>query len=523
MPLYLGFDLSTQSLTAVVIEPDRRRLVLEQAFAFDRALPAYGTRAGVLPSDDPRVAHAPPRMWAEALDRMCGALRERVPLSDIRALSGAAQQHGSVYLADGASAALAALDASRPLADQIAGIFSRQSSPIWLDSSTSAQCGALAHDLGGDRALAQLTGSRACERFTAAQIKKFAEREAGAYAATARIHLVSSFMASLLIGGDAPLEPADASGMNLMDLQTRRWSGRALEATAPGLGRRLPGIVESSAVVGTVSRFWQRRFGFSDAAVVAWTGDNPSSLVGLGLTGLGDLAVSLGTSDTVFGPCDSSTAERPDTGHVFGSPLGGWMALVCFANGSLAREHVRDVYHLDWSQFSSALRATPAGNDGAVLLPWLAPEITPSVAAGGFRERDLDRADAGRTVRALVEGQACAMRLHSRWMAPEVRSIRATGGASANRDILQVIADVFGAEVLGARSTNAAALGAAIRAWHGDAAARGTAPAWEDAVSGFTEPNGRVQPHDANAARYHHLLRAYESFERECLTATDRP
>ena len=32
------------------------------------------------------------------------------------------------------------------------------------------------------------------------------------------------------------------------------------------------------------------------------------------------------------------------------------MALTCFANGSLARERVRDTHGLDWDGFSAALR-----------------------------------------------------------------------------------------------------------------------------------------------------------------------
>jgi xylulokinase len=514
---YLGIDVSTQSLTAVVIDSGVRRVILEHAFAFDRELPEYGTRAGVLPSNDPRVAHAPPLMWADALDRMCAALRGRVDMSRIRAISGSAQQHGSVYLSRPAADVLNALDPSRPLADQIRAMFSRPASPLWLDCSTSAQCASLTAALGGDHAVARLTGSRAYERFTAAQIRKFAEEEPGAYAATARIHLVSSFMASLLIGADAPLEPADASGMNLMDLRTRHWAAAALDATAPALGPRLPPIGDSSAVVGAIDRFWRRRFGFGDAKVVAWTGDNPASLVGLGLTRIGDVAVSLGTSDTIFGPCDDAAVEHAGSGHVFASPVGGSMALVCFANGSLAREYVRDTYRLDWEAFSSRLRQTSAGNDGGLMLPWVAPEITPPATHAGIRRRGFGASDAGRNVRGLVEGQACAMRLHSRWIAPDVRSIRATGGASANRDVLQVIADVFGAEVLSMRSSNAAALGAAIRAWYGDAADAGQPLSWDEAVAGFIEPDSRVNPDQANAPLYQRVLRDYEAFERECL------
>ena len=75
MPLYLGLDASTQHLTlqALDVDSDAPRLVFEHTTNFDRDLPAYGTRHGILPSDDPRVAVAPPLMWAEALDRAMAA------------------------------------------------------------------------------------------------------------------------------------------------------------------------------------------------------------------------------------------------------------------------------------------------------------------------------------------------------------------------------------------------------------------------------------------------------------------
>ena len=75
MPLYLGLDASTQHLTlqALDVGPDAPRLVFEHTTNFDRDLPAYGTRHGILPSNDPRVAVAPPLMWADALDRAIAA------------------------------------------------------------------------------------------------------------------------------------------------------------------------------------------------------------------------------------------------------------------------------------------------------------------------------------------------------------------------------------------------------------------------------------------------------------------
>lgn len=70
-------------------------------------------------------------------------------------------------------------------------------------------------------------------------------------------------------------------------------------------------------------------------------------------------------------------------------------------------------------------------------------------------------------IRALIEGQI----LHRKAVAGEMgfnfgedTRILATGGASANKAILQVVADVFNAPVYIQKTTEAALLGAAFRA-----------------------------------------------------------
>ena len=518
MALYIGFDSSTQSLTATVIEADSgRRVIAEQVVVFDEALPEYGTTRGVHTSKDGRTVTAPPGVWVAALDVLLQRLRDAgIDLADVRAVSGSAQQHGSVYLNASAAPALATLDPARALAPQLADIFSRAESPVWLDCSTSDECDALTQAVGGPEALARLSGSRAYERFTAAQIRKFALTEPQQYAATVRIHLVSSFMASVLCGADAPIDPGDASGMNLMDLAISEWSLRAVEATAPDLLQRLPRIRASSTIAGSIAPYFRRRFGFGDAKVVTWSGDNPCALIGLGLIEAGLLGVSLGTSDTIFAATPRPDPDPGGSGHVFASPAGGYMALTCFANGSLARERVRDTYGLDWPGFSRLLASTPPGNDGAMMIPWFVPEITPTVAAPGPIRANLDPADAARNVRAVVEGQAMAMRLHSGWFAPSVTTIRVTGGAAANTEILQVLADVFDADVVQIAPPNAASLGAALRAFHADRLASGAPLPWSAVIAGFTDPTPAARPRSAAVAAYSALLTRYAAL-RESL------
>lgn len=524
MPFYLGLDSSTQSLSAIVleIEGDRRQLAFESSIAFDSAFPQYGTRHGVLPSDDPTTAASPPLLWVEALEEMMRRLQQSgLDLRRLVAISGSAQQHGSVYLNARATQGLTGFDPRRPLAEQVEPLLARDTSPIWMDSSTSAECGEIETAVGGDRALAQRTGSRAFERFTAAQIRKFSKHEPVAYASTDRVHLVSSFLASLLIGAHAPLDPGDGSGMNLMDLGSCQWWAPAVASTAPDLAAKLPPIARASTVIGTLSPYWQTRYGLPAAKVVTWSGDNPCSLVGVGLVREGRLAVSLGTSDTVFGLMREPRVDATGTGHVFGAPTGDYMGLTCFKNGSLARERIRDQFGLSWATFSEALHRTPPGNGGRLMLPWFEPEITPTVLSPGVRRHRLDPGDADGNVRAVIEGQQMAMALHSRWMNVKVDSIHATGGAAANRDILQVMADVFGAAVYQLQVGNSAALGAALQAFHGAMSAEGQQMSWDETVKGFAEPlaGSALLPDPERREVYKKLIDVYAAFEAERLRA----
>jgi xylulokinase len=529
MAFYLGLDLSTQSLTAVIIEVDppsiaaarRREIVLEEAINFERDLPRHGTRSGVLPSEEATVAHSSPRLWAEALELMLLRLKDRgAPLGAIRAVAGSGQQHGSVYLDAGAEAALAGLDPARPLLEQIEGSFSRATAPIWMDSSTAEECAEITDSLGGPQRVAELTGSRAYERFAGPQVRKFYKQEPEAYASTATVHLVSSYMASLLAGRSAPIDPGDGAGMNLMDIRKRAWSTVALAATAPGLKGKLPPIADSWTVVGPLSPYYARRFGFSPSArSIVWSGDNPCSLIGVGLVEAGRIAISLGTSDTLFGFLPELRIDPAGDGHVFGAPTGHFMSLICFKNGSLAREKVRERLRLDWGGFNEALAAAPPGNRGRVLVPWFDPEITPTVLEPGARFYGLDWSAGPALARAVVEGQCASMALHSRWMGVAARSIYATGGASRNRAILGVLADVFGADVFPFKARNSAALGAALRAWHADRVAEGESPRWPEIVAGFTEPEraGVLRPDPERHRLYQRFVAVYGACEDHAL------
>jgi xylulokinase len=414
-----------------------------------------------------------------ALDRALLALKAHgCPMDRIVAISGSGQQHGSVYWRRGSAQRWTAeMDHSRSLDEVIDSTwFSRQLAPIWMDNSTTDQCREISAALGGAQSLAELTGSSAYERFTGPQIRRFYATEPQAYADTERISLVSSFIASALVGGYAPIDWGDASGMNLLDIHQRTWSQAALDATAPELGARLGAPVAPSTVVGAPSIYAQRRFGFADSCrVVVCSGDNLCSSAGLRVVE-GSCAVSLGTSDTMFA-VTRHPSPLADAGHVFCSATDAetYLALLCFKNGSLVREGVRDrLCGGSWVRFNELLRQSPPGNGGNVGFFYFDPEILPRNASGEHRfngagERVTQFADAATEVRALVESQFLSMRHHAAQLGvvSGVKTLIVTGGASQNRAIVQIAADVFGVPAYAADSTDSAAVGAAYRALYG--------------------------------------------------------
>jgi xylulokinase len=506
MAYYLGIDSSTQSLKGLVIDPAEGKVVASASVNFKADLPQYGCPDGVLANPDPLVKHADPLLWLAALDLMLARLRASgVAMERIAAIGGDGQQHGSVYLNGRLADALAGLKPEASLPEQLAVALARPTSPIWMDSSTSAECREL--DAAFGARLQADTGSPAIERFTGPQIRKFAKADPARYAATDRVHLVSSFLCSVLIGRDAPIDSGDGAGMNLLNLRTMAWDPAITEFTAPGLLAKLPKI--GRGVAGGLHPYFAKYGLKAGIPVAVWTGDNPASLVGTGAWGAGVAVVSLGTSDTFFAALDAFRTDPEGCGHVFGNPAGGCMSLACFKNGSLARDRVRREAGAEWAFFDqAAFELTPAGNGGRLALPWFEAEITPPVLVPGLRANfDFAAAAPEVRIRAAVEGQALALRSHALWIGT-FGTLRVTGGASKSPGIRQTLADVFQARVESIAVADSAALGGAMLAAHADGVPLG------QMTEAFSPVTAVCEPRAANAAVYDKLLPAVRALEK---------
>lgn len=509
MALYLGIDSSTQGIKGIVIDPASGRIVQAAAVNFGQELPEFGCTDGFLPHADPLVKHADPLAWVAGLERLLEKLQAGgLAMGEIAGIGGDGQQHGSVYLNARFPELLARLDPARPLADQLRPALARPTSPIWMDSSTRAECRELDARFGAR--LQADTGSPAIERFTGPQIRKFAKTEPGRYAETAHIHLVSSFLCSILVGANAPIDTGDGAGMNLLNLRTLAWDPEIAEFTAPGLLAKLPGVARDG-VAGRLASYFAK-FGLKPGIPVAtWTGDNPASLIGTGAWRRGVAVISLGTSDTFFAALDPYRTDPEGCGHVFGNPAGGFMCLACFKNGSLARDRVRQEAGADWAFFDQkAFALTPSGNGGRFALPWFETEITPPGRKTGLRANfDFAAAAPEVRIRATVEGQALALRAHAQWIGA-FDTLRVTGGASRSPGIRQVLADVFQATVETIAVADSAALGSAMLA----ARAAGGLP-MERLTAAFSPTADTVRPDPAAAEAYRHQVDAIRKLERD--------
>ena len=188
------------------------------------------------------------------------------------------------------------------------------------------------------------------------------------------------------------------------------------------------------------------------------TGDNMAGALGVGLRS-GDVAVSLGTSGTVYSVSDSPTADSSGFVAGFADATGRHLPLVCTLNATKVTDAVARLLGVGHEAFDElALTAAP-GAGGLTLLPYLDGERTPDrPSATGVI--DGMRSDVGREqlARAAVEGVVCGLldgldALSA--FAPADRRLILVGGGARSRAYRQVLADLSGRPVLVPRADRA--------------------------------------------------------------------
>lgn len=198
--------------------------------------------------------------------------------------------------------------------------------------------------------------------------------------------------------------------------------------------------------------------------------------------------------------------------------------MLCYKNGALARELVRDAHAGgDWGAFNAAVAAAPPGNAGRVGLYFPLVEIIPDGVHGNYffeHGRLVQDLPAVAHPRAILESQLLSVKSRVAAVlppdAPPLRRLILTGGTSANPVIRQLASDVFGLPAYVAETKEAAGHGGALLAlfawWKEQRGGEGT---FEELKESLPEKMQLVAtPNGALAQLYESLVEPYRACEK---------
>ncbi|RVV97013.1 xylulokinase [Mesobaculum littorinae] len=372
--MYIGLDLGTSGLKALLIDADQR--VLGETTA-----PLTVTR----PHEG--WSEQAPEDWITAAETAMEALRAAHDLSGVRGIGLSGHMHGATLL-DGGDQVL------RPCI-------------LWNDTRSHAE----AADLDADPQFREITGNIVFPGFTAPKLAWVRKHEPEIFDRVAKVLLPKDYL-RLWLTGDHVAEMSDAAGTAWLDTGKRDWSDALLAAT--GLSRdHMPRLVEGSEASGSLRPELAQRWGIDGTPVVAGGGgDNAASAIGAGVVEDGTAFLSLGTSGVLFAANDGYRPDPASAVHTFCHALPGtWhqMGVILAATDTL-----------NWfGRFTGTDPATLTGELGdlqapgrTLFLPYLGGERTPlndASVRGAFVGLDhaTDRAAA---TRAVLEGVAFAFR-----------------------------------------------------------------------------------------------------------------
>ena len=397
-------------------------------------------------------------------DHWWQALASQGALDDAAALSVSAQQHGMVALGDD----------GEPVFDAL----------LWNDVRSADQARRL-RDHWGPETWAREVGVVPVASFTVTKLAWLAEQRPDVAERVDRVMLPHDWLTWRLTGRpeDAATDRSDASGTGYYSVPEERYREDIL-TEAFGRVPRLPRVLGPTEVAGKTG---------SGAVVAAGCGDNAGAALGLGLRP-GDVAVSIGTSGTVFASSERAVQDLRGTVAGFADATGRHLPLVATINAARVLSTTAGLLGVDLDELDRLAQAGAPDGAGLTLVPYLEGERTPDLPDASGSLVGLTRANLTpeNLARAAVLGMLCMLgdaldRLTS--LGVPAQRIILIGGGSASTAVQQAAADLFDASVVIPRPAEYVALGAARQAaWalSGDA----EPPAWPLSTLATREPRG---------------------------------
>lgn len=408
--MYLGLDLGTSGLKAVLIDADQR-LVAEATAPLTVQRPQSGW------------SEQNPADWLSATETVMNALAAQHGLDAVRGIGLSGQMHGATLL-DGAG------DVLRPCM-------------LWNDTRSHAEAAAF----DADPQWRAVTGNIVFPGFTAPKVDWVRVHEPDVWAKTAMILLPKDYL-RLWLTGEAVSEMSDAAGTSWLDTGARDWSDPLLAAS--GLSRdHMPRLVEGAAPSGQLRDTLATRWGLPKGVVVAGgAGDNAAAAVGMGVVKPGQAFLSLGTSGVLFAASAAYQPDAPSAVHTFCHALPEmWHQMGVILACTDALNWYAGLVQSDAGSLTGDLGSLQEPGE-TLFLPYLGGERTPhndAAARGAFL--GLGHAtDRTAGARAVLEGVGFAFRDSYdalRGTGTQIDTLVAVGGGSKSDYWLQALATVL--------------------------------------------------------------------------------
>lgn len=440
MTLVAGVDSSTQSTKVEIRDADSGILVSSGRAPHP---PARQGRQG--------QSEADPADWWQAVRVAFRQALTGADADDVAAVAVAGQQHGLVALGDRG-------EVIRP-------------AKLWNDTESAPQAQRLRESLG-DEWWAKRVGSVPVASFTITKLAWLAEHEPANFEQIARVVLPHDWLTHRLSGGFAT-DRGEASGTGYWSPASGTWAQDLLDDLVPvrgGWEHRLPLVHEPSEPAGDLQQSGSAATGLRPRTLVGpGTGDNMAAALGAGLQ-LGDVALSLGTSGTVYSVTTRPTADSSGQVAGFADASGRFLPLVCTLNATQVTNLVAGWLGTSRDDLSALALRAPPGASGTILLPYLAGERTPNLpdATGALAGLSTvtTRADIAR---AAYEGVVCGLldgldALVAAGVDTQGGRLFLVGGGSRSEAYRRIVADLSGRAVVVPAGDEHVATGACMQA-----------------------------------------------------------
>ena len=324
---------------------------------------------------------------------------------------------------------------------------------LWNDGRSAAETAYL-NSLG---TLPALTGNIAFPGFTAPKILWVKNNEPENFARAKKICLPKDYLAYKLTGVFSS-EYSDGAGMLLMDVRNKRWSDEMC-ALCGITADMLPTLYESYEATGKL----KPEFGLPNAILCAGAGDNAGAAVGTNTLRDGDCSISLGTSGTIFLPCDEFNTACGTALHNFAHSNGKFHLMGCILSAASCNKWwIKDILNTSYGDPTEP----KYGQTGVFFLPYLTGERCPHNdvnARGAFiglsattTREDMDL--------AVLEGVAYALRDCVEAGGVEIDKAVLCGGGAVSKVWQTVLANVLGADIYLTETEQGPSMGAALLA-----------------------------------------------------------